>query len=152
MTVSVRRATGDDLALLVRLESQLFPGEPWSEAALRGHLSAEHTGTFLLTLDGAPGGYLLAGFSPPEGELYRIAVAKEFRRRGYGRLLLDAFLSDAGARGAESLYLEVRESNAAAVALYLSAGFRPIARRENYYRNPCEAALILTRNRPKESV
>ena len=149
MTVLIRPATEGDLASLALLETRVFP-VPWSEAALASHLGAGHALTLLLLEDGNPVGYLLAGFSPPEGELYRIAVLPDRRRRGYGRRLLDALFRAAEEREVYTLYLEVRESNAAAIALYRSAGFREIFLRENYYRDPREAALVMTIGRPKE--
>ena len=59
------------------------------------------------------------------------------------RQLLDAGLDELTARGAEEVFLEVRESNTAAQALYLGAGFRPVGQRSGYYRNPREDALVL---------
>jgi len=151
MNVLIRPATPDDLPLLASLEARLF-AVPWSETALASHLASPHALSLLLLEDGEPAGYLLAGFSPPEGELYRIAVLQEKRRLGYGRRLLDAFFRAAEERAVYALYLEVRESNAAAIGLYRSVGFREIFLRENYYRNPTEAALVMTIARPKESV
>ena len=151
MNVLIRPATEDDLAALSLLESASF-AVPWNEKALAGHLAAPHTLSLLLFEEGRPVGCLLAGFSPPEGELYRISVLPEARRRGYGRALLEAFYRAAEEREVYALYLEVRESNAAAIALYRSAGFHEIFLRENYYREPTEAALVMTVARPKESV
>ena len=151
MNVLLRPATGDDLASLVSLEAQTFSA-PWSETALASHIAAGHALTLLLLEDETPVGYLLAGFSPPEGELYRIGVLPDRRRRGYGRRLLDWFFRTAEEREVYTLYLEVRESNGAAISLYRSAGFREIFLRENYYRDPTEAALVMTIGRPKESV
>ena len=74
MTTDLRAATSSDLPVLCDLEARLFPRDPWSERALSGHLAAGHTLSLLLLFDGAPAGYLLAGFSPPEGELYRIGA------------------------------------------------------------------------------
>ena len=150
MNPVVRTATDADLALLVSLEERSF-AVPWREAALKGHLAASHTLSLLLFDGDAPVGYLLAGFLPPEGELYRVAVLPGMRRRGYGRTLLEAFYRAAEEREVYALYLEVRESNEAAIALYRSAGFRPIFLRENYYRDPTEAALVMTVARPKET-
>lgn len=146
-TVRVRFATAEDVSLLAELETLLFQTEPWSGSALACHLAATHTLSLLLFSGDDPVGYLLAGFSPPEGELYRIAVLPAYRRRGYGRVLLDGFFRFAKERAVEKFYLEVRESNTAAIALYRSAGFSVSSRRENYYRHPLEAALVLTAER-----
>ena len=150
MSVCVRRADEGDLPFLTVAEARLFPASPWSGSALAGHLAAPHTLSLLISEDDRPVGYLLAGFSPPEGELYRIAVLPEARRRGYGRTLLDELVREAENREVSSLWLEVRESNLAAGALYRAAGFDTVSRRENYYRDPREAALVMTAWRPKE--
>ena len=150
MNVLIRPASDGDLAALATLEAASF-SVPWNEAALAGHLRASYTLSLLLLEEDRPVGYLLAGFSPPEGELYRVAVLPEARRRGYGRRLLEAFFREAEERDVYSLYLEVRESNETAIALYRCAGFRPVFLRENYYREPTEAALVMSIGRPKET-
>lgn len=149
MSAAIRRASVGDLAILSTLETSLF-SVPWTEAALESHLAADYTLSLLLCEGDRPVGYLLAGFTPPEGELYRLAVLPEKRRLGYGRRLLDAFFDAAEERGADTLWLDVREHNAAAISLYRSAGFSAVLKRENYYRNPTEAALVMTAARPKE--
>ena len=72
-----------------------------------------------------------------------LAVAPEFRRRGIGGALLDAGLSALQRRRVEEVFLEVRESNHSAQALYLAYGFRAVGQRAAYYRNPREDALVL---------
>ena len=151
MNLRIRRANENDLPLLAEMESRLFRDGPWGESALAGQIAAPHTLSLLLLADEIPVGYLLAGFSPPEGELYRVAVLPDMRRTGCGRRLLSELFRIAKERGADALWLEVRESNQAAIALYRAVGFRVVARRENYYRNPCEAALLMTAECPKES-
>ena len=150
MNVLIRPASDGDLAALATLEAASF-SVPWNETALAGHLRASYTLSLLLLEEDRPVGYLLAGFSPPEGELYRVAVLPEARRWGYGRRLLEAFFREAEKRDVYTLYLEVRESNEAAIALYRCAGFRPVFLRENYYREPTEAALVMSIGRPKET-
>jgi ribosomal-protein-alanine N-acetyltransferase len=95
-----------------------------------------------------PGGFALGQVMADEAELLTIAVAPADRRRGLGRLLLDAFLTDCTARGAEAVFLEVDAGNAAALALYHSAGFRMAGRRRAYYHAPdgtSTDALVLRR-------
>jgi ribosomal-protein-alanine N-acetyltransferase len=69
-----------------------------------------------------------------EEELLLIAVHPEQRGRGLGTALLQRYIEAAEARGRTSLFLEMREGNPAE-SLYLRAGFAPIGRRRNYYRN-----------------
>ena len=65
------------------------------------------------------------------------------RRLGAGRKLLNAVIENAGRQGCRSVILEVRSRNSAAVSLYRKAGFREIARRERYYANPEDDAVIM---------
>jgi [ribosomal protein S18]-alanine N-acetyltransferase len=72
-------------------------------------------------------------------------VAPEVRGQGVGARLLDDALAAARRNGATAAYLEVRDSNAAARALYASRGFEQVGRRRNYYRKPVEDALVMRR-------
>jgi ribosomal-protein-alanine acetyltransferase len=88
-------------------------------------------------------GYVVTWVVADEAELANLAVAPGRRRAGIGRSLLDSAIADVLARGATSLYLEVRESNVAGRAMYGGRGFVPVGRRPSYYRNPTEDALLL---------
>jgi ribosomal protein S18 acetylase RimI-like enzyme len=78
-----------------------------------------------------------------EAEILDVAVPARHRRKGYARFLLRNFLDLARERGIHELFLEVRESNVAALALYREFRFEATGRRPNYYREPAEAALLL---------
>lgn len=143
---TVRRATSEaDLALLTQLEAATFHA-PWHEGEIRSHLCSA-TAITLLCFDKAKNvvGYLFGSCLPPEGEVYRIAVLPEARGRGIGRFIMLSFLNILSNRDADVCFLEVRESNAAARALYASVGFSPIGLRKNYYKNPTEHALVMKR-------
>lgn len=78
-----------------------------------------------------------------ELEILDVAVDSGQRRKGFATLLLESVLQLAKQRGGQEFFLEVRESNAAALALYRKFGFFVTGRRANYYRSPDEAALLL---------
>ena len=86
---------------------------------------------------------MVAWFAADEGEVANLAVTPRLRQRGFGLALLDSVLAEAAERGTTSLFLEVRESNAAARKLYASRNFEEVGRRKRYYRSPEEDALIL---------
>lgn len=88
--------------------------------------------------------------APGEAQLLNLTVAPQARRQGIGRALLRRLLSDARRRGAAQCFLEVRESNAPAIALYSAEGFVPVARRIAYYPPAAsgerEDALVMRRS------
>ncbi len=141
MPLDIRPATEDDLAFLTEAEAAVF-SDAWHESGIRAQLLSETGYTRLLLSDGVPAGYLFGNLLPPEGELFRIAVLPRLRGRGMGHTLLSLFHRDAAAHGVTELYLEVREGNTAARALYEKMGYTLTATRKHYYRTPTEDACI----------
>ncbi|MBI1968042.1 MAG: ribosomal protein S18-alanine N-acetyltransferase [Gemmatimonadetes bacterium] len=88
-------------------------------------------------------GYVVAHYGADEAEILNLGVAPEHRRCGVGKALVEQMLATLAAKGVRSVYLEVRESNAAARRLYEQLGFTPVGLRPNYYRRPPEAAVVL---------
>jgi [ribosomal protein S18]-alanine N-acetyltransferase len=82
-----------------------------------------------------------------EGEISNLAVRSEMRRKGVGKTLVEALLEVFSRAEVVQVFLEVRESNAAAIAFYRILGFCQIGKRAGYYRNPAEAALVLALTR-----
>lgn len=80
-----------------------------------------------------------------EAEILNLAVGADWRRRGIGRQLMETALEGAMVRGVHRVFLEVRESNTGARAFYSQLGFVQDGRRPNYYRDPPEDALLLSR-------
>ena len=142
--VSFRAATQADVPAIVEIERSSF-SDPWSEETFRDLLRLRQA-IFLVVSEGLPEsicGYVIAAVITDEAEVLNLAVAGQSRRRGIGGGLLDAGLGIIRERGAREVFLEVRESNAAAIALYTSRGFAALSRRARYYRNPVEDALVL---------
>ena len=88
-------------------------------------------------------GYVGVISAPPEGEITNVATHPDFRRRGVGEGILEALKREAGDRGIESLYLEVRRSNEPARGLYEKMGFAVIGERKGFYKNPKEDAVLM---------
>lgn len=140
--MNIRRMNWDDLEAAAEIEAACFR-ESWTKPMLEESFSAPWSRFWGVEEGGCLIGYGVMSVIAGEGELLRIAVLKGFRRRGTGRKLLDAMAADAREQGVGAMTLEVRESNAAARRLYVSAGFREEARRREYYRNPREDAIIM---------
>ena len=79
-------------------------------------------------------GFILYRAIAGEAEILTLAVAPDARRRGVARALVETAMAAAAAAGTTSAFLEVAESNAAAIALYQSAGFAEVGRRPGYLR------------------
>ena len=145
MTVVISAATLADVPSVVAIEQEAF-SDPWSANAFQDALS--HPAVyFACARSGGRDvvGYVVAWFAADEGEIANLAVAPSGWGGGIGRLLLDAALNAAVARGAAAVYLEVRDSNDRARRLYRSGGFEEIGRRRRYYRRPVEDAIVLRR-------
>ena len=115
---------------------------PWSKESLKLLVSPIGFG-LVATVDGkfaAYGGIMCVA---DEAQILNVATLPEYRRQGLARKILSGLYEEAKSRGAVTATLEVRESNNAARALYLSEGFSEIGVREGYYTNPREAAIIM---------
>ena len=86
-----------------------------------------------------------AGMHHIVGECYitNVAVLPAYRKKGIARKLLQQLLDEARQQGIYSIYLEVRDSNAAAITLYKHAGFKEVGKRKNYYEHPQEDARLM---------
>ncbi|PYO13414.1 MAG: ribosomal-protein-alanine N-acetyltransferase [Gemmatimonadetes bacterium] len=137
----MRPAQPADVAPVVAIERAVF-SDPWSANDFAECLAVGVP--FLVALEGQDvAGYAVAHAAADEGEILNVGVAPRHRRRGVGRALVERTLDGLRSRGVRVVYLEVRESNAAARQLYESMGFAEVGRRGRYYRRPVEDAVIL---------
>jgi [ribosomal protein S18]-alanine N-acetyltransferase len=148
-------ATHDDLHVsLCRLENlleiqmilQVSPeAARWSVDALADALRAHAPYFLVVRQDRGIAGFICGRKIASEGEILNLAVRPSFRRRSIGKTLVSKLLRTFAQEGVSQVFLEVRESNASAIAFYQELDFRQIGRRPNYYDNPREAALVLSR-------
>ena len=126
-----------------RIEAQAPTAAHWSEQEYQRLFAGDATRLALLIEDeGTIQGFLVSKQVGPEWELENIATGESARRRGLASALLGHFLKVVKQQGGESVFLEVRASNAAARALYAKHGFVETGRRCNYYENPPEDAIL----------
>ncbi len=127
---------------VAELEKMCF-SQPWSRNSLE-LLMKEGIGVGMVcSKDGkvcAYGGMMVA---VDEGQITNIATHPEYRRQGYGRAVVESLIKYAKMNGLDSISLEVRESNCAAIELYLSLGFKVEGKRKDFYTKPTESALIM---------
>ena len=137
----IRRWTLSDNPTVAKIEQNSF-SDPWTEEMLEQSLSSPAFHGFVLEVDGQVCGYvgLLCAF---DAEITLIAVDGALRRRGYGKQLLDYGVEFARQMGCENVFLEVRQSNVSAKALYQKAGFKSIAVRPRYYADGEDAIVMV---------
>jgi len=124
----------DSLMVIIHASFDPAFGEAWSALQLGGTMVLDSSfARRALDTAGIAQGFTLCRSAGPEVELLLIAVTPDQRGNGMGRALLQMACEDARLRGAEEIFLEVRENNDAALALYRQSGFLEIGRRPNYY-------------------
>ncbi|MGH8004111.1 MAG: ribosomal protein S18-alanine N-acetyltransferase [Limisphaerales bacterium] len=161
--IVIQRMAPEDLDEIVRLEKASFT-DPWPKKGFEVQLGDGSSIMLVARLE-APAsgageivGYLCAYHIFEELQLASVAVKETFRRQGVARRLIAEMVRLGREEGAREIWLDVRESNAAARRLYEKLGFTEVYRRKNYYRKPKEDALVLFRSangaflRPAERV
>jgi ribosomal-protein-alanine N-acetyltransferase len=132
-----------DLEEVLAIERASF-SMPWSRGAFLYELEQNRVARcYVVREDGRLIGYICLWEVADEVHITNIAVHPDLRRRGVGRSLLSAVLDDARQRKLRLVVLEVRPSNAEALGLYESFGFRVVGRRRGYYYDTGEDALVM---------
>ena len=147
--MQVRAATPADIPALLALERAAPTAAHWSEADYH-RLFSEAGRVALLIEEECTRGFIVGRDLGLEWEIENIVVASSAQGRGLGKRLVGELLDLAGKRGAQAVFLEVRESNRAARALYSKSGFVVSGRRRSYYRNPQEDAILYKKLLPPE--
>ena len=149
MAFQIRPLALDHLDAVLAIQASSPEAAQWSRESYAWFLEKREEAAERLAwaaeCAGEVAGFLLASRLRDEMEILNLAVTATGRRRGTGIRLVDFALRVARQKDVAHVFLEVRESNAAAVALYQRAGFEISHRRENYYRDPPETALVMTR-------
>ena len=136
--------TEEHLDGVFAIETACF-SEPWSRKSLELLCSEGGFGVVAIE-DGTVAAYGGMTCVLDEGAITNIAVLPDFRRRGLGRAIVSALKSEAYKRGIRIVFLEVRESNGGARALYLFEGFSECGKRKGFYRHPQEDAIQMVYN------
>ena len=139
----IRPAEPEDVEAMLHLERQAQTAAHWSRAQYEAIFQPDAPSRLcLLAESGGVHGFLVAQTAGPEWELENVVVAAAARRQGVGTQLVGELLRRARQQGAAAILLEVRASNAAALALYQGCGFMRCGSRLGYYRDPLEDAVI----------
>jgi [ribosomal protein S18]-alanine N-acetyltransferase len=118
-------------------QSSQWPKETYDQAHSSGQI------VLIAELNGQICGFVVARITGDEAEILNAAVDPAHRRKGVGSALLTTAISAAQAQNAKTIYLEVRESNSAAVSFYQRHAFEKAAERHGYYSSPTENAVVM---------
>ena len=142
MAFDFRYATIDDIENIAAIELASM-SNPWKADAYQEAIGSDHAFVMVAEQGGKIAGFAVFYLTPPESELPDIVVSKEYRGQGLGRMLLTRCFEELRAKSIETIFLEVRVSNAPARTLYEHLGFESIGTRKYFYSNPTEDALCM---------
>lgn len=134
-----------DIAAVVTIEGENY--SPWSFESIVDELGI-HGGVTLVVVSpsGKIQGWCSCRSIAPEAELLKIAVRSGCRQSGLGTLLLEKLIVELSKNSIDTLLLEVRANNVAAIDFYLKNGFKNVGVRSGYYQHPTDDALLLQKN------
>lgn len=139
--IYVRDPKIEDIDIIAQIESESF-SMPWKhEDFLKAY--NEKQLIKVVSVGDTVVGYFLALVVCDEAQIATIAVKKEFRKKGCAKKVLESAILEAWVRGLNVMYLEVRQSNSDAIALYENMGFEFMGIRKNFYENPREDAITM---------
>ncbi len=144
MKTEILPMTKEDIPYIAELERECF-STPWSEKSLTEELKNENAVFFTAKKTGETVGYMGMHCVLDECYIANVAVSKKHRRKGVGRLLLKYAEEKAREKECSFISLEVRISNESAIYLYESEGYKKVGERKNFYSEPTENALIMTK-------
>ena len=143
MIMDIRKMTAEDIPVVVQLDQISF-SLPWPERSFRFELTDNPASRcWVAEADGRVVGMVVAWLLVDEMHIATIATHPDYRRQGIASKLLVNILLQGIEEGARSSFLEVRESNLAAQAMYRKFGFEVMGRRKRYYRDNDEDAILM---------
>ena len=149
--MTIQPMTNETASLVAALEQASF-STPWSEKSIREELENEWAIWYVAMEGPELLGYIGVQYGLDGGDIMTIAIKPEHRGKGIARKLISVILDIFKEKHLQYLTLEVRPSNAPALALYNGLGFREVGRRKKYYREPVEDALLLTLTLEEETL
>jgi ribosomal-protein-alanine N-acetyltransferase len=140
--IVIQRMSKEDINQVARLEQICF-SDPWSKETFTEELQLGLAIPLVAKLKEVVVGYTCLWHLVDQLEVANFAVSPDHRSKGIAEKLMTGILSEAREKGCKSIILSVRESNQAAINLYVKFGFVEVGRRKKYYRLPIEDALTM---------
>lgn len=128
---------------ILKVENECF-SDPWSEKMFKEEISGKFAHYYVAEEGGQAVAYMGMWALSGEGHITNVAVGKDHRRKGIAKALIEHFIKIAQKEELEFMTLEVRDSNAPAIALYEQFGFLKVGVRKKYYENK-EDAILMTK-------
>ncbi len=140
----IRQMTVEDLPRVLEIENELFQPFPWPEKEYLYELNENpFAKIYLIIMDDEVAGFADLWITYEQAQIANIGISRRYQRRGLGEKLLSFCTNEAIGAECENLTLEVRKSNAPAIALYEKMGFITAATRKNYYEDGEDAFLMI---------
>jgi len=140
---AIRAFRGEDVAPVTRILKRTPEAANWAAESYSEALSWPGVLALVSETEGKVSGFIIGRQVADEAEVLNLAVEPERRGKGEGGELLKKALEELRASGTRRVFLEVRESNETGIAFYAKRGFVKTGRREGYYREPEEAAVVM---------
>ena len=140
----IEKMTAASIDAVAAIEAECF-SHPWSKKSLEESLEKENSLFLVAVEDEKVIGYVGMEVIVDEGYIFNVAVSADYRRRGVGYALVRELVTYSMKNSLCFITLEVRESNSAAISLYSKFGFIKAGERKNYYSDPTEAAVLMTK-------
>ena len=148
--VIIREMCADDITFVAENEKKNF-STPWREADLTKALDHPTELFYVATLNAKRVGYIGLMLSLDSADILNVCVVDEYRGRGVATKILSFVLDQLSDRGIDKVFLEVRQSNLPARALYEKFGFVYLNKRKNYYKEPIEDAWVMVKETVSEN-
>ena len=142
MSFEITRLSEENSAAVAEIEKLCF-SKPWSEATVASEIKSGFSDFFGAFSEEELAGYIGGRTIAGETEIFNVAVAPKFRRKGIAKTLIEKFIETVRKKDTQVIFLEVRSSNLAAITLYEKCGFVFCGLRKDYYTDPKENALLM---------
>ena len=141
--ITVKKAEQCHVPQIAEIERNCIP-QPWSEAAFAVAIEDEKAVTLAAFCGDVLCGFITGVYLLDMADIYSVAVSAEYRGKGIGKRLLEEFFNQLP-EDVKNVCLEVRESNIPAIKLYEKTGFQSVGLRKNFYQDPRENAVLMTK-------